>query len=191
MKQAVSELIDDFLSSVLFLVTYGASGSLRAAIGVAVFVGVVPVARRIGERRKVEPMQWASLGLVLALGLAAWLAESPRFIMARPSAVHFALAAAMSRGGWMLRYLNTPAQLNVPKTVVAAAGYAWAVLMAALGFTNLIIALYFDLATWAWFVTVISIGAKIAALALQYAVFRRILRRRLARAAAVSPTSVG
>jgi intracellular septation protein len=183
MRQALSELIDDYLSALLFLVVYGVSGSLGAAVGIAVLIGVVPVARLIGRRRPVGPLEWASLGLVLALGIAAWLTANPRFIMARPSAVHFAFAAAMSRSGWMRRYLNMPAQQNVPKTVVTAAGYAWAVLMAALGFTNLIIALYFDLASWAWFVTVISVGAKIAALALQYAVFRTIVRRQPARAA--------
>jgi intracellular septation protein len=183
MRQALSELIDDYLSALLFLVAYRVSGSLPVATGVAVLVGAVPVALRIAQRRPIGPLQWASLGLVFGLGVAAWLTANPRFVMARPSAVHFALAAAMSRSGWMRRYLNAPAQQNVPKTVVAAGGYAWAVLMAALGFTNLIIALYFDLATWAWFVMVVSIGAKIAALALQYAIFRTILRRQPARAA--------
>jgi intracellular septation protein len=184
MKQALSHLLDDFLSAVLFLIAYGATGSLRAAVGIAVLVGVVPAAWRTLQRRRVEMLQGASLGLVLALGAAAWLGDSPRFIMARPSAVHFALAAAMSRGGWMFRCLNSPAQENVPKAVIVAAGYAWAVLMAALGFTNLIIALYFDLRVWAWFVTVISVGAKLAALGLQFAIFRTIVRRRLAQASA-------
>lgn len=190
MKQALSHLFEDFLSAVLFLVAYAASGSLRAAIGVAVLAGVAPVAWRARQRHPVEPLEWMSLGLAIALGAAAWLAGSPRFIMARPSAVHFALAAAMSRGEWMIGYLNTSAQQNVPKAVLMAAGYAWAVLMAALGFTNLIIALYFDLAIWAWFITVILVGAKLAALALQFAVFRTIIRRRLVREAAVDPGAI-
>jgi hypothetical protein len=125
--------------------------------------------------------------LTFALGAAAWLLGSPRLIMAKPSAVHFALAAAMCRAGWMVPYLNLPARQSVPKPVVVAAGYAWAVLMAALGFTNLIIALYFDLRVWAWFVTAISVGAKLAALALQYAAFRSLVRRRVARAAGLQP----
>jgi intracellular septation protein len=189
MKQALSHLLDDFLSAVLFLIAYAASGNLRAAVGIAVLAGTVPVVRLAWQRRRVEPLRWLSLGLLLALGTAAWLGQSPRFIMAKPSAVHFALAAAMSRGGWMFRYLNTAAQQNVPKGLVVATGYAWAVLMAALGFTNLIIALYFALPVWAWFVTVISVGAKIALLALQYALFRSIVRRRLARAALPGRTS--
>jgi intracellular septation protein A len=188
MKEALGHILDDFVSAVLFLVAFGTSGSLRAAIGIAILAAATPAAWCALRGRRVEPRQWSSLGLSLALGTAAWFAGSPRFIMAKPSGVHFALAAAMRRGDWMLPYLNTTARQNVPKPVVVAAGYAWAVLMAALGLTNLIIALYFDLKVWAWFVTAISVGAKIAALALQYAVFRTLVRRRLARAAGLHPT---
>jgi intracellular septation protein A len=178
MKQALWHILDDVLSAALFLVAYALSGNLSVAIAVAVLAGLVPVARRVLRRAPVEPLKWANLGLVLALAAASWLAASPRFVMARPSVVHFALAAAMWRAGWLLPYLNPPARENVPRPAIVAAGYAWAVLMAALGFTNLIIALYFDLRVWAWFVIVISVGAKLCALALQYAVFRSILRRR-------------
>jgi intracellular septation protein A len=188
MKQALGHILDDFVSACLFLIAYGASGSLRAAVGLAVLAALAPVARRVLRRRPVEPLQWSSLGLMFALGAAAWVLESPRFIMARPSAVHFALGAAMCRGGWMIPYLNMTARQNVPKPAVVAAGYAWAVLMAALGLTNLIIALYFDLRVWAWFVTAISVGAKLAALALQFAVFRTLVRRRLARTPGLHPT---
>jgi intracellular septation protein A len=90
----------------------------------------------------------------------------------------------MLKRGWMIRYITPVARQNVSETTMVAAGYAWAALMAALGLTNLVIALHFDLATWAWFVSVGAVGAKLAAVALQYAVFRTIVRRRLAQ----SPT---
>jgi len=64
-----------------------------------------------------------------------------------------------------------------------AAGYAWAALLAALGLANLFIALRFDIATWAWFISVGSVGATRTAFALQYGVFRAIVRQRIARAA--------
>jgi intracellular septation protein len=80
----------------------------------------------------------------------------------------------MLQRGWM----------NVREATMVAAGYGWAALMAARGLTNLIIVLYFSLTTWAWFVSVGAVGAKVAAGAPQYAVFRSIVRRRLAQ----SPT---
>ena len=103
--------------------------------------------------------------------------------MVKPSLVHFAVAAAMLKRGWMIRYITPVARQNVSEATMVAAGYAWAALMAALGLTNLVIALHFDLATWAWFVSVGAVGAKLAAVALQYAVFRTIVRRRLAHSA--------
>ena len=50
-------------------------------------------------------MQWMSLGLVVVLGGATMLTQSPRFMMIKPTIVHFAVATVMLRRGWMLRYL--------------------------------------------------------------------------------------
>ena len=59
---------------------------------------------------------------------------------------------------------------------MVAAGCSWA----APGLANLVIALYFDIATRAWFVVVGAIGAKVAVVALRYAIFQTIVCRRLA-----------
>ena len=56
-------------------------------------------------------------------------------------------------------------------------------MLAALGLTNLFVALRFDFITWAWFISVGSVGAKLAAFALQYGVFRAIVRQRIAQSA--------
>ena len=86
----------------------------------------------------------------------------------------------MLRPGWMIRYLPELVVRNVPEPTIVAAGYVWAALLTVLGLANLFIALRFDFATWAWFVSVGAGGAKLAAVALQYGVFRAIVRQRLA-----------
>ena len=128
-----------------------------------------------------EPMQWISLALVVVLGGTTILAQSSRFMMVKPSIVHFAVAALMMRRGWMIRYITPIARQNVSEATMIAAGSGWAALMAAL---CLILALYFGFASWAWFVSVGAVGAKVAAGALQYPVFERIVRRRRAQSAA-------
>jgi intracellular septation protein len=183
MKQAIRLLLGDFLSAILFLGVFAVSGDVRVGAGAAVGAGIAQVAWLKLARRSLVPMQWASLGLVVVLGGTTMLTQNPRFLMAKPSAIHFGVAAAMLQRGWMMRYMTPIARRNVSEATLAAAGYAWAVLMAALGLANLIIALYLDLATWAWFVSVGAVGAKLAAVALQYAVFRTIVRRRLAQSA--------
>jgi len=180
LKQALRQLLSDFLSAILFLVVYAVSGSLFAAAGIAVAAGLAQLARLRLTRRRIEPMQWMSLGLVVVLGGATMLTQSPRFMMTKPTIVHFAVATVMLRRGWMLRYLPEIVLRNVPEPMIVAAGYAWAALLAALGLANLFIALRLDFTTWAWFISLGSIGAKLAAFALQYGIFRAIVRQRLA-----------
>jgi intracellular septation protein len=130
-------------------------------------------------------MQWLSLELVIVLGGATMLTQSPRFLMLKPTIVHLAVAAVMLRRGWMLRYLPEIVSHKVPESTIVAAGYSWAALLAALGLTNLVIALNFDFVTWAWFISLGSVGAKLALFSLQYAFFPAIVRQRAGPAAAV------
>src|SRR6516165_7178700 len=183
MKRALRQLLGDLLSAILFLVVYGLSGNLFAAAAIAVAAGMAQLAYIWATGRGVEPMQWMSLGLVVVLGSATMLTQNPRFIMVKPTIVHLAVAAVMLRRGWMIRYLPEVVLRNVPESTIVAAGYAWAALLAALGFTNLIIALRFDFVTWAWFISVGSVGAKLAAFALQYGVFLAIVRQRISQSA--------
>jgi intracellular septation protein len=180
MKQVLGHLLYDFLSAILFLIVYAASGDVRIAAGVAIVAGLARFAWLKSAGGQIEPAQWTSLALVAVLSGATILTQSPRFIMLKPSIVHFAVAGLMLQRGWMIRYITPIARQNVQEATVVAAGYAWAALMAALGLTNLIIVLHFSFATWAWFVSAGAVGSKIAGVAVQYAVFRSIVRRRLA-----------
>jgi tetratricopeptide (TPR) repeat protein len=167
----------DFLSAFVFLLAYAISGDVPLAAGVALAAGLAQLGGIKLAGRRIEPMRWTSFALVLVLGGATILTQNPRFIMVKPSIVHFVVAALVLRRGWMIRYI-TPIvrEQGVPEPVMVAAGYAWGALMVALGLANLIIALYFDLATWACFILLGAVGTK----ALQYTGFRTIIRRRLA-----------
>jgi intracellular septation protein len=183
LKQSLRQLLSDFLSAILFLVVYAVSGSLFTAAAIAVVAGLAQFARLRLTGRRVEPMQWTGLGLVVVLGGATLLTQNPRFMMIKPTIVHFAVAVVMLRRGWMIRYLPEIVLRNVPEPTIVAAGFAWAGLLAALGLANLFIALRFDFVTWAWFISAGSVGAKLAAFALQYGVFRAIVRQRIAQTA--------
>jgi intracellular septation protein len=190
MKQALSQLASDFLSALLFLFIYLATGNISVAAG----IGIAAAAAQLGyfrfTGRAIEPMQWMSLGLVVVLSGATILTQSPRFVMLKPSVAHFAVAAIMLRRGWMNRYLPEIARQNLPESVPIAAGYAWAGLLAAIGVANIVVALYADFATWAWFVSVGAIGIKIAAFLVQYVVFRALTRRNLQRTRAAHAESM-
>jgi intracellular septation protein len=180
MQQTLRQLLSDFLSALLFVAVYALSGNLVVAAGIAVAAGIGRVVFLGMKGRRIDPMQWLSLALVVVLGVATMLTHSPRFLMLKPTIVHLAVAAVMLRRGWMLRYLPEIVLQNVPEATIVAAGYGWAALLVAIGLTNLVIALHFDFAIWAWFISFGSVGAKLTAFLLQYAVFRAIIRQRLA-----------
>src|SRR5205823_10538475 len=161
MKHTLAHLISDFLSALLFLAVYLATDDLIAAAAIAIAAALAQLGVFRLRGRQIEPMQWMSLGLVVVLSGATILTQSPRFVMLKPSIVHFAVAAVMLRRGWMIRYLPEIVLQNLPERVAVAAGYAWAGLMAALGLANLAIAGYGDLTIWAWFISVVAVGAKI------------------------------
>jgi intracellular septation protein len=190
MKHALSHLVSDFLSALLFLAVYLAIGNIVAAAAIAIAAAIAQLAVFKFTGRPIEPMQWISLALVIVLSSATMLTQSPRFVMLKPSIAHFAIAAIMLRRGWMTRYLPDIARQNLPESVPVAAGYAWAGLLAAIGAANIVIALYADFTTWAWFVSVGAVGAKVAAFLLQYAVFRTLIRRTLQRSRAAGSDGV-
>ncbi len=143
------------------------------------------VAQVIYSRVKGQPlsyMTWASLGLVIVLGGATLLTHDPRFVLAKPAIGHFAVGAIMLKRGWMLRYMPPIVTETVPEYVTVA-GYAWAALMFVLGAGTIAVAATGDLKLWAFYISVVLIGAKVAAFGVQYAAFRIIVGNRIRAAA--------
>jgi intracellular septation protein len=186
MRTALGQLLSDFLSAIVFLAVYGVTDNLYWATGAAITVSLAQFAVFKMRGRPVDAMQWLVLGMVVVLGSATLITQDSRFIMVKPSIVHFAVGVVMLRRGWMLRYLPPIARDNIPESVLIGSGYAWAALMFTLGALNIVIALSLPFWVWAWFISVVAIGAKIVAFLVQYAIFRTLVRRKL-RAAAEGP----
>ncbi|GAC1337717.1 MAG: septation protein IspZ [Bradyrhizobium sp.] len=178
MKDVFGRLLTDFLSTILFLALYLTTGNVVLATSVAIAGAVAQV---VYSRIKGEPlafMTYASLALVIVLGGATLLTNDPRFVLAKPSIAHFAIGAIMLRRGWMLRYMPPRVTETIPEYVTIA-GYAWAALMFVLGAGTIAVASTGDLRLWAIYVSVVLLGAKVAAFAIQYAAFRLLVTNRL------------
>ena len=178
MKDVFARLLYDFLSAIVFLVLYLSTGNVVLATSVAVAGAVAQV---IYSRLKGQPlsfMTYASLALVIVLGTATLLTNDPRFVMAKPSIAHFAIGAIMLKRGWMLRYMPPIVAETIPEYVTFA-GYAWAALMFVLGIGTIAAASTGDLKLWAFYVSVVLIGAKVVAFAVQYVAFRLLITNRL------------
>lgn len=182
MAHVFRQLFVDFFSTIVFLAVYFTTGDILIATAVAI-VGAIGqfVLARI-KQQKLDLMTWASLGLVIVLGGATLLTNDPRFVLIKPAIVHFAIGAIMLRKDWMLRYSPQIVQDNIPH-LATMAGYAWAILMFALGFGTIAVAMTGDVKLWAFYVSVVAVGAKIMAFAVQYTVFRVVITRKLRAAA--------
>src|SRR5436189_1366866 len=182
MKDVFARLASDFLSTILFLALYLITDNVVLATSVAIAGAVAQV---IYSRVKAKPlgfMTYASVGLVIVLGSATLLTHDPRFVLAKPAIGHFAIGVIMLKRGWMLRYLPPIVTDTIPEYVTFA-GFAWAALMFALAAGTIGVAMTGDMKLWTFYVTVVLIGAKIAAFAIQYMAFRVLVGSRLRAAA--------
>jgi intracellular septation protein len=179
MRTALQQLLSDFLSAIVFLAIYGVSGSVTLATSLAIAVGIGQLAFMKLTGRSIDAMQWLALGLVIVLGGATLITQDSRFIMVKPTIIHWAIGAVMLRHGWMTRYLPPIARENLPLEVMVGAGYGWSALMFLLGAINVFVALTMSFTAWAWFITFGAVGAKVVAFLVQYWVFRSIVRTKL------------
>jgi intracellular septation protein len=182
MRDVFARLGADFFSTIVFLVIYLATDNVLLATAVAIAGAIAQV---IYSRVKGKPlgyMTYASLALVIVLGSATLLTHDPRFVLAKPAIGHFAIGTIMLKRGWMLRYMPPIVTETVPEYVTFA-GYAWAALMFVLACGTIGVAMTGDMKLWTFYVTVVLIGAKIAAFAIQYVAFRLLVGSRLRAAA--------
>jgi intracellular septation protein A len=182
MKDVFAKLGEDFFSTIVFLVLYFATGNVVLATSVAIAGAVAQVIYSRVKGRPLSFMTYASVGLVIVLGGMTLLTNDPRFVLAKPAIGHFAVGIIMLKRGWMLRYMPPIVTETVPEYVTIA-GYAWAVLMFAIGLGVIAVASTGDIKLWALYVSAVAIGAKIAAFAVQYVAFRVLVTSRIRAAA--------
>ena len=100
-------------------------------------------------------------------------------MLAKPAIAHVAIGAIMLKRGWMLRYMPPIVTETIPEYVTLA-GYAWAALMFALGAGTIAVAMTGDIRLWTLYVSVVALGSKLAAFAVQYVAFRILVTHRIA-----------
>src|ERR1700710_1816968 len=178
MKDVFARLGADFFSTILFIAIYLATDNVLLATGVAIAGAIAQVIYSRVKGKELGYMTWASLALVIVLGSATLLTHDPRFVLAKPAIGHFAIGAIMLKRGWMLRYLPPIVTDTVPEYVTIA-GYAWAALMFVLGAGVIAVASTGDIKLWAFYISVVAIGAKVAAFAVQYVTLRILVTNRI------------
>lgn len=145
------KILFDLLPIVLFFAAFK-----LADIYVATAVAIVATAVLIGwtwlKTRKVDPMQWVSLGLIVVFGGATIWLRDETFIKWKPTILYwlFAGVLALAELVWNKNLIRAimEAQVTLPDPVWRVLNHAWAAFFAVLGLLNLYVAFNFDTDTW-------------------------------------------
>ncbi len=180
-------LVFDLASTLLFLVVLLSTRDLFLAVALGVALGVLQIGWMLATRRKIDVMQWLSIGLVIVSGAATLLTNDPRFVMLKPSAIYCVVGAFMLRPGWLNRYLP-PIAIQMVPDVAYVFGFVWAGLMFTSAALNIVLALSLDPISWSATMSSWGIASKVALFAIQYATMRMIGRRRARSALSATAT---
>lgn len=174
---AIRPLAWDFLPTIVFAALIAMHVDVTMATAAAVGVGLAEVLIVKAMKRPVALLQWAGLGLAVVFGGVSILTQDPRFIMAKPTIIYFAIAAVMLKRGWMLRYMPEIARRHGEPLMIRW-GYAWAGLMVFTGLANAVVALWFT-KEWPAFIALFPLPSKLALFAIQYVSVRHVVRGKI------------
>lgn len=180
---ALFPVVRDFLSTIVFVLLIWLTADMVLATWVGVSTGVVQTAWMIFRKKHIGVLQWLSIGLVLTLGTTTIITHNGFFFKLKSSIIALALALATLRYEWMEPYLPALIRENLDRSTVMHASHAWAILLVAIAFLNIVVADLCSDRMWAGFIIIVPTIGYCVLIALQYRKFRRkiavsIVRRR-------------
>ena len=130
-----------------------------ADIYTATAVAIVATFLQIGLlallRRKIEPMLWISLGIIVVFGGATLVLRDETFIKWKPTVLYWLFGLALAAADLLLhRNLIRSmlgAQVQLPDPVWRRLNWAWVTFFAVMGVVNLLVAFNFSTDQWVTF----------------------------------------
>jgi intracellular septation protein A len=171
-------LLLDLASTLFFLVVYLLTHNTILAVGLGIALSLAQIGTQFIRRQPIHVMEWLSLVLIIAAGIATLLTHDPRFVLIKPSVIYAIVGGVMCKPGWLNRYLPDIAQAVVPD-VATIVGFAWAGLMFVSAAVNAFVALTCSLETWALIMPIYSIVSKVAVFVAGFAAIRLTAQRRI------------
>ena len=141
----------DFFPILLFFIAYK-FGGIYVATGVAIAASFVQIGWVMARGKKVEPMMWVSLAIIVVFGGATLLLHNETFIKWKPTVLYWLFAAILLGGSWLfnkniIRSMMAK-QVSLPESVWNKLNLSWAAFFIVMGATNLYVAYNFSTDIW-------------------------------------------
>ncbi len=150
-RRILMKFLADFFPVLLFFVAYHFFG-IYVATGVAIGAAVLQVGYLWLRHRKVEKMQWVTLGLLVVFGGMTLILHDPLFIKWKPTVVNWLFAVAflgsiLFRGPTLIQRMMGHA-IELPPPIWSRLNLAWGLFFILLGAANLHVAFNYPEETW-------------------------------------------
>ncbi|VCU71998.1 putative intracellular septation protein A [Pigmentiphaga humi] len=145
------KLLFDLFPLLLFFAAYKFA-DIYVATGVAMAASVLQIVWLLARRRKIEPMHWINLTIIVVFGGATLFLHDETFIKWKPTVLYWLFAAVLAGGQWLFRrnFLRSMlgAQIQLADTVWNRLNMAWVTFFAAVGALNLYVAYRWPTEIW-------------------------------------------
>jgi intracellular septation protein len=124
------------------------------ATAVAIAATVAQVAWLKLKKRKVEPMLWASLAIIVVFGGLTLYLKDKTFILWKPTVLYWLFAAILSGAALVRRNLIRSLlseQMQLPDAIWARLNWSWVGFFVLMGAVNLYVAFNYSEKVWASF----------------------------------------
>ena len=145
----------DLLPVILFFIAFKMA-DIYVATGVAMAATVAQIIWVAAKYKKVEPMQWASLGLIMVFGGLTIGLQDKTFIQWKPTILYwlFAVGLVASAAIWKKNLIQAAMahqislKPGVGQELWGKLNNAWAIFFVIMGVINIYVAYQFDETTW-------------------------------------------
>ncbi|HRO58008.1 MAG TPA: septation protein A [Burkholderiaceae bacterium] len=145
------KLLFDLFPIILFFVAYKLV-DIYVATGVAIVASIVQIAWLRVSGKTIEPMQWASLGIIVVFGGMTLLFQDETFIKWKPTVLYGLFAGVLAGGklffGRDLIRAVMGKQLSLPDPIWQRLNLAWMFFFLVMAVLNIVVAYGFSTDTW-------------------------------------------
>jgi intracellular septation protein len=154
----------DLFPVLLFFVAYRFA-DIYTATGVAIAATVLQIGWAWFVRKKVDPMMWFTMAVVVIFGGLTIILHNPTFIKWKPTVIYWGMALAMvvALVGFRRNAIESVmgSQIQLPRPVWSRLNLSWMGFFAMMGALNLIVAYNFSESAWVNFKLFGGIGLMI------------------------------